>query len=84
MADERHVEGEIAARKHSQDVARIIVAHLRASDHAQAEVWADALDWFRKRIKGGHLSILVQQGFDERFGAVDWSAFADSSLPEKG
>ncbi|MFC4006572.1 hypothetical protein ACFOY2_05025 [Nonomuraea purpurea] len=89
MTDERYVEGEIAARQHCRDVADILVSHLRASDHPQAETWAEALNWFRQKIKGGHLSIYAQREFDQRFGAVDWSAFpaagaADAEPVEQG
>lgn len=84
MASERYIEGEIAARKHSQDVAKVVLAHLRVSDHPQAAAWSEAIDWFRQRIKGGHLSIYAQQEFDRRFGVVDWSAFPISDEEQAG
>ncbi|MFI6496860.1 hypothetical protein [Nonomuraea typhae] len=73
MMDERYAQGWVDERNRCLDVASILVSHLRASDHPQAEVWAEALHWFWKRIKGGHLSIYAQQDFDREFGAVDWS-----------
>jgi hypothetical protein len=76
--DMRFIEGQADERNRCMDVASILVAHLLVSDHPQAETWVEALDWFRKRIKGGHLSIYAQQEFDKRFGVVDWSAFAAS------
>jgi hypothetical protein len=71
--NESCLEGEGSEHDRCMDVARVLVAHLRASDLPEAPVWAEAIDWFRKRIKGGHLSIHAQQDFDERFGTVDWT-----------
>jgi hypothetical protein len=76
---DRVLEGQINERERCMDLVRILITHLRAQGDPEADAWARALDWFGKRIKGGHLSILVQQDFDERFGIVDWSTFAASS-----
>ena len=82
---DRFLEGQINERERCMDLAQVLVAHLRAQGDPESDAWARALDWFRQRIKGGHLSIYARQAFDERFGKVDWPApEADSSLPEKG
>lgn len=85
MEDQRFIDGRNRERQHTQDLASILADHLHLSGRPDADTWGDAIEWFRQRIKGGQLSVLVQQEFDARFGAVDWSAFAAvSPQPDTG
>ncbi|MFE3452408.1 hypothetical protein ACFXJ8_26140 [Nonomuraea sp. NPDC059194] len=83
MEDERFIAGQLQERQHCQDIARILAEHLRKQGRRDADTWAYALEWFAKRITGGHRGINAQQEFDASFGVVDWRAFADSSQGEE-
>lgn len=72
--DERYMQGLIDERNRCMNLAEVLIFHLVLSDHPDARTWAETLGWFRKRIKGGQLSILVQQDFDEKFGLVQCPA----------
>jgi hypothetical protein len=56
------------ARAQVRGWAEEYAAALADSVDPAAAGWAEALDWFAKRTKGGSLSMLVHQEFAARFG----------------
>ncbi|WP_329431108.1 hypothetical protein OG339_48960 (plasmid) [Streptosporangium sp. NBC_01495] len=56
------------ARAQVRGWAEEYAAALADSADPAAAAWAEALEWFAKRTKGGQLSILVHQDFVRRFG----------------
>ncbi|KAB2350003.1 hypothetical protein [Actinomadura rudentiformis] len=66
------------ARAQIRGWAEEYAAALTDSADPAAAAWAEALEWFAKRTKGGSLSMLVHQEFAARFG-VDPYATGSSS-----
>lgn len=58
----------VVAREQVRGGAEEYAAALADSVDPAAAAWAEALDWFAERTKGGGLSMLVLQEFVERFG----------------
>ncbi|MFD0885764.1 hypothetical protein ACFQ08_14530 [Streptosporangium algeriense] len=56
------------ARAQIRGWAEEYAAALAGSADPDAAGWAQALEWFAKRTKGGQLSYLVHQDFIARFG----------------
>lgn len=61
-------EGEITTRADIESLAEELAARVRASSQVGAGVWADALDWFARRVHGGQRSVIAQKEFDHQFG----------------
>ncbi|MCT9932426.1 hypothetical protein N5079_19685 [Planotetraspora sp. A-T 1434] len=83
--EDRIVKAEIEAKAWCRQIAETLAEHLKTSTAPDAPAWSEALAWFAKRIKGGHLSIYMQKDFDQRFGPVNWSAYNDpTTTTEEG
>ncbi|MFI6505439.1 hypothetical protein [Nonomuraea typhae] len=67
------------ARAQVRGWAEEYAAALAGSADPNAASWAEALEWFAKRTKGGQLSYLVHQDFVARFGIDPYAPAASSA-----
>ncbi|MEU9887936.1 hypothetical protein [Sphaerisporangium sp. NPDC051011] len=69
------IAADLNARAWCQHLAEDLARHLNTSPHPDAATWSEVLAWYAKRIKGGHLSILMHADFERRFGGpVAWTS----------
>lgn len=62
------VDGTLSGRLAAAGLARETAEHLRQSDNPEAYAWADALDWFSRRIRGGIAGVAAQRQLAAAFG----------------
>ncbi|MEU8279529.1 hypothetical protein ACFYOK_29565 [Microbispora bryophytorum] len=62
------VDGTLPGRLAAAGLARETAERLRQSTNPEGLIWAEALEWFSRRIRGGIAGVAAQRQFAAAFG----------------